>query len=184
LISIYIYIYNGSKRNNSEVNRMPNKMIYISEADLPTFQRAQALAGGALSAVIARALRLFVETEEAKAQQIDEVTVVVGNDGDYQRQRFKGRILAKQGIQSDDDLMLSRIVYRTARGKLAVYTKEIPHWSMWHQTDWATWNLTGEYRLEVYEQLEELKPHLPPDLYETVEQALSKILNQAELLDI
>ncbi len=42
---------------------MPNKMIYVSEADLPIFERAQELAGSSLSAVIARALRLFVQTE-------------------------------------------------------------------------------------------------------------------------
>ncbi len=36
-------------------DRMPNKTIYVSDADLPVFQRAQELTGGNLSAAISKA---------------------------------------------------------------------------------------------------------------------------------
>ncbi len=164
---------------------MPNKMIYVSEGDLPTFERAQELAGGNLSAVIARALRLFVETEEARAQHISEVTVEVGREGKYKRKQFRGRILAKQRLQTPDYLLINRLVYQTAKGKLAVYTKEIPHWSSYKEDDWTTWNWsTRDYRLDVYESLEELRPHIPASLYEEVAQALNDTQEPVEVLDI
>ena len=49
---------------------MPNKTIYVSDADVPTFERAQELAGGNLSATIVQALRRFVEMEEAKGKRL------------------------------------------------------------------------------------------------------------------
>jgi hypothetical protein len=42
---------------------VPNKTIYVSEGDLPVFQRAQELEGGNLSAAIAGALRRYVDVE-------------------------------------------------------------------------------------------------------------------------
>jgi hypothetical protein len=40
---------------------MPNKTIYVSEDDLPLFERAQLVSGTNLSSVIVRALRRFLE---------------------------------------------------------------------------------------------------------------------------
>ena len=45
---------------------MPNRTIYVADADLPIFEKAQKLAGDNLSAAIAQALHYFVEKEEAK----------------------------------------------------------------------------------------------------------------------
>ena len=47
---------------------VPNKTIYVSDGDLPLYQRAQELAGGNLSAAIAAALRRYVDVEEAGAR--------------------------------------------------------------------------------------------------------------------
>ena len=47
---------------------VPNKTIYVSDGDLPLYQRAQELAGGNLSAAIAAALRRYVEVEEGAAR--------------------------------------------------------------------------------------------------------------------
>ena len=58
---------------------MPNKTIYVSDDDLPLYQRAQELAGGSLSAALARALRRFVEMEEGRLEGYDEITVRVGH---------------------------------------------------------------------------------------------------------
>ena len=45
---------------------MPNRTIYVADADVPIFEKAQKLAGDNLSAAIAHALRSFVEREEAR----------------------------------------------------------------------------------------------------------------------
>ncbi len=45
---------------------MPNKTIYVRDADVDLFDKAEALGGGNLSATIAEALRGFVAAEEAK----------------------------------------------------------------------------------------------------------------------
>ena len=60
---------------------MPNKTIYVSEGDLPIFQRAQELAGGNLSSAIARALRRYVDLEEGLREGFDEIIVRVGPQG-------------------------------------------------------------------------------------------------------
>ena len=74
--------------------RMPNKTIYVSDADLPIFERAQQLAGGNLSATIAQALRRFVESQDAKTEGLREITVKVGSVA-YMQKRFVGRLLAR-----------------------------------------------------------------------------------------
>ena len=43
---------------------MPNKTIYVSESDLPLYERAQELTGGNLSQAITRGLKRLVELEE------------------------------------------------------------------------------------------------------------------------
>ena len=57
---------------------MPNKTIYVSDGDLPTYQRAQELAGGNLSAAIASALKRYVDIEEGRSEGYEEVVVRVG----------------------------------------------------------------------------------------------------------
>jgi hypothetical protein len=45
---------------------MPNKTIYVPDEDLPVFERAQAIAGGSLSATIVQALRDYIAAQEAR----------------------------------------------------------------------------------------------------------------------
>ena len=54
---------------------MPNRTIYVADADLPIFEKAQKLVGDNLSAAIAQALHYFVEKEEAKRSGFEEITV-------------------------------------------------------------------------------------------------------------
>ena len=164
---------------------MPQKMIYVAEADLPTFERAQQLAGSNLSAVIARALRLFVQTEEAKNMQLRDVTVAVGTDDAMQRKQFRGRLLARHREHTDDHALVVRIVYLTAKGQLALYTKTIPDWSAYTDEDWTSWDWsTKDYRLEVYESLEALEPHIPRPLYVAAARKLEGGTLTPDVLDI
>lgn len=148
---------------------MPNKMIYVSEADLPIFERAQQLAGSSLSAVIARALRLFVQAEEARARQPQAPTTEAASTREFMRRSFRGRRLARQTTHTADDRLVNQIVSQNARGKLVLYTKEVPHWSSYNQDDWTTWDWDAQdYRLETYDTLAALKPHISASLYADV----------------
>ncbi|WP_069804766.1 EXLDI protein [Thermogemmatispora onikobensis] len=159
---------------------MPNRTIYVADADLPIFEKAQRLAGGNLSATIAAALRRFVEREEARQAGFGEVTVRVGTVARVYK-RFLGRLLAR-GLSRQPERgreMLYR-VYLTRKGKFAVYVREGPDWNDWRywsrqdcqSRGWACWPQDYDYRLEVYDSLEELGAHLPAELYEAVCQVI------------
>ncbi|HET7658656.1 MAG TPA: EXLDI protein, partial [Bacillales bacterium] len=111
---------------------LPNKMIYVSKADLSTFERAQELSGNNLSSTIAQTLRRYVEVEESKQDGFDEITVKLGEKGTYRSKRFMGKELARTQFvvdEEEDDWVTVFIVYVTANNRFALYTKEIYNWS-------------------------------------------------------
>ena len=111
---------------------MPNRTIYIADADVPLFEKAQKLAGDNLSAAIAYALRAFVEREEALQSGYEDITVKVGKGHPYIQQQFRGRLIAKRHIRmANEARMLTMNVYQTAKGRFAVYTRNQPNWSGW-----------------------------------------------------
>ncbi len=186
---------------HKEVPSMPNRTIYIADADVPLFEQAQTLAGGNLSAAIAEALRQFVEAREAKVSGFEEITVEVGKIA-HSHKRFQGRLLAKGRVfEQNETRKVSYNVYLTPKNNLAVYIRNTPNWNYWTDSkskrkrrsnkgwgygDWTNpanedwgygdWmNVTNdknEYRLEVYSSLEELEYNVPPELYEAVAQVL------------
>lgn len=114
---------------------MPNRTIYIADADVPLYEKAQKLAGDNLSAAIAHALRAFVEREEARQSGYEDITVKVGKGHPYIQQQFRGRLLAKRHIKLANVMrILIMNVYQTAKGRFAVYTRNQPNWN-W--TDWS-----------------------------------------------
>ncbi len=174
---------------------MPNRTIYVADADLPIFEKAQELAGENLSATIAQALRRFVEAEEARASGYEEITVKVGNIV-HSHKRFRGRLLAKGRIRNKQETRRTVYeVYQTIKGKLALYVRSAPNWDNpktwswsyknWSHKEWSEWpNTDYEYRLEVYDTLDELKDNVPQELYEAVAQALKGEPDGVEFLDI
>lgn len=178
---------------------MPNRTIYVADADLPVFEKAQELAGGNLSATIAAALRRFVTAEAIRTSGFEEITVKVGKNV-HSYKRFLGRLLAKGRIRGQNNTRdVSYSVFQTKKSKLAVYIRDYPNWNYWsekgqscdwsyrnssHQ-DWSHWPTNEyEYRLEVYDAPEELKDNVPQELYEAVVQALKGDPDGAEFLDI
>ncbi len=114
---------------------MPNRTIYIADADVPLFEKAQKLAGDNLSAAIAHALRVFVEREEARHSGYEDITIKVGKGHPYIQQQFQGRLLAKRHIKvANEARILIMNVYQTAKGRFAVYTRNQPNWN------WADWS--------------------------------------------
>jgi EXLDI family protein len=166
---------------------MPNRTIYVADADLPIFEKAQQLAGDNLSATIVQALRRFVEAEEARASGFQEITVAVGKGRPYVQKRFRGRLLTKRRLALGSKArMLVLEIYQTAGGRFAVYSRNLPNWD-WsgysrHKRqkhggggDWD-WSVSGwgeafepeERRLDVFENLDALKEAVPEEMYESV----------------
>lgn len=177
---------------------MPNKTIYVSDDDLPLFERAQELSGANLSSAIVRALRRFIEVEEARQRGFDEITVTVNGQGAQRRKRFLGYRLVRW-LQPTADEKGTEIlsVYRTAHNRYALHTRSIPDWKLsWGDPeyvgnpknwgvgngilqklmtwgyDWETFKESGNSTLQVFDTLEELKPHVSDDLYRAVSQAM------------
>jgi EXLDI family protein len=183
-----------------EVPTMPNRTIYVSDADVPLFEKAQALAGGNLSAAIAQALRRFVEAQEIRNSGFEEITVRVGKQAHVYK-RFQGRLIARgYALAQHDTRRIYYQIYLTPKENLAVYIRNLPNWNYWSGSkdrrrrwpsedwsseDWSTWNDDeNEYRLEVYASLEELESNVPPELFTAVAQALQGNSDGIEVLDI
>ncbi|MCI1857108.1 MAG: EXLDI protein [Sporolactobacillus sp.] len=98
---------------------MPNKTIYVPDADLRIFDHAQDVSGKNLSATIVQALRYFVKIGEGKG--FVHIEVSEGSDGLYKRKRFIGRELASASVSEGNNRVTDYIVYETAHGNYAVY---------------------------------------------------------------
>jgi EXLDI family protein len=171
---------------------VPNKTIYVTDGDLPLYQRAQELSGSNLSATIARALRRLVELEESKLEGYQEFTVRVGSGA--QRQRFIGMLLAEYGRSTKDRVEQFR-VYRGRSGKYVVHVERSPEvlWSAgadgaaqgWrkHFSSDQQWGSTpATATLDVVDTLDELRAKVPAELYDLVAAAADQPL--IEDLDI
>src|SRR5688572_16502984 len=100
---------------------MPNKTIYVSDDDLKLFERAQELAGANLSSAIVRALRRFIELEEARQHGLDEITVLVGSAAVHKQKRFMGTRLARWVQKRTKGKGIEILnVYRTAGKRFAL----------------------------------------------------------------
>ena len=178
---------------------MPNKTIYVSDDDLPLFERAQELSGSNLSSAIVRALRRYIELEEARQRGLDEITVIVNSEGAHRRKRFLGQRLVRwlQPTPNGKGTVILN-VYRTAGNRYALHTRSISDWDLswgdpdftrhpdrwgiadgilkrftsWGYNDWETFKEAGDYTLQVFETLEEMKPHISADLYKAVTMAM------------
>jgi EXLDI family protein len=171
---------------------MPNKTIYVSDGDLPLFERAQSLAGGNLSAAITQALREYVRSAEVlRLHQYDSVTVSVGPAGSRRKKRFTAICLAR-GLASAGKAspMEELVAYRTAGGRLAVYRctggplpelsppagagrRSCGGWSgpVGSIAEAEACDEPGEAVLEVYDTMDEFAQHVPPKFVKLVADA-------------
>ncbi len=187
---------------------MPNKTIYVSDDDLPLFERAQELSGANLSSAIVRALRRFIELEEASQRGLEEITVIVNTEGAHRHKRFLGTRLARR-VEKNPTGKGTQIqtVYRTAGKRYALHTRMLENWEFeWGDPqqlgdpnnwgvgkgflqkimswgyDWDSFKESGDYSLQVFETLEDLKAHISDDLFKVVSLAMD--LPETEDLDI
>ena len=158
---------------------MPNKTIYVSEGDLPLFQRAQELAGDNLSAAIAAALRRYVDVEDSKSEGFDELTVRVG-PGRGRKVRFMGVLLGEWYSGATGRIETTR-VYRGRTGRFVVHVERGAEFTTVNAegkpAGWRGYlgignisygSTPAESTLDVVETLEELRERIPPQLFEMV----------------
>ncbi|WP_283137577.1 EXLDI protein [Rhizohabitans arisaemae] len=165
---------------------MPNKTIYVSDEDLPLFQRAQEIAGGKLSTAISAALRRYVEMEEGRLEGYDEIIVKVGV-GTGRKQRFSGVLLGEWGRTQGERMEMLK-VYRSRQGKYVLHVDRSPEWTdglegenwlekITSRGAWRTylgltdsnWGFVqGESTLEVFDGLEELRGRIPEEFYDLI----------------
>ena len=108
---------------------VPNKTIYVSDGDLPLYQRAQELAGDNLSAAITAALRRYVDVEEGRQEGFDEIIVRVG-PGKGRKVRFTG-VLLGEWLHYDVTAASRRFrVYRGRKGKFVLHIERSPDFTV------------------------------------------------------
>jgi EXLDI family protein len=158
---------------------VPNKTIYVSDGDMPVYQRAQELAGGNLSAAISAALRRYIDVEEGRQEGFDEITVRVG-PGHGRKVRFTG-VLLGEWVNSSFSRVETFRVYRGRTGKFVVHIERSPDYSVvdaeGKPAGWRGYlgignisygNIPGESTLEVVGTLDELRARIPPQLYDRI----------------
>lgn len=160
--------------------QVPNKTVYVSEGDLPLYQRAQELAGDNLSAAITAALRRYVDVEEGLQEGFDEITIRVGPKPG-RKVRFTG-VLLGEWLNTTTSRVETFRVYRGRTGKFVVHVERSPDFTMvdregkpagWRAQLGLDWNVSygttpGDSTLEVVETLDELRARIPPQLFDMV----------------
>ena len=190
-LPIYTYTptYSYVRATGSYDVWVPNKTIYVSDGDLPVYDRAQELAGGNLSAAIAKALRRYVDVEDGRREGFDEITVRVGPKAG-RKVRFTGVLLGTWGNNTT-----AVNVYRSRSGKFVIHTQRTADWTSRDAEGkpggWRSWlglgdfswvGSTGDSTLEVVNTVDELREKLPPELFDLV--ALAAQQPVVEDLDI
>jgi EXLDI family protein len=158
---------------------VPNKTIYVSDGDLPIYQRAQELAGGNLSAAISTALRRYVDVEDGRREGFKEITLRVG-PGKGHKVRFTGVLMGDLGTSTGSREEHYRI-YQSRKGKFVLHVERSPDWTArdadGKPSGWRsyiglgvhTWAYTtGESTLEVFDTLDAMRDRIPPELYDMV----------------
>ena len=123
---------------------MPNKTIYVREADAELWEKAEKLAGGSLSGLITEAVRRYTEEEERKEQTKMETIETVepievelaGRRGrDWEATAYKAQFVGEWLLDPDPDGTRTGEpgydagayygVALTERGNIAVYTRHV-----------------------------------------------------------
>jgi hypothetical protein len=154
---------------------LPNKTIYVREADTELWEEAEQLAGGNVSGLIADALRRYVDEEKRREQGMGKIDLDLSRGKIARKVWFEGRWL----VEPDEDKTRPADpageagfyygVALTKRGNIAVYINSIKP--------------GGDPRLDTYPSLDAAAVEgLPEDIYEKAEAVMDR--DFVEELDI
>ena len=169
---------------------MPNKTIYVSEKDVPLFERAKEIAGVALSSVLVQALSEYVSRHEEREKGIKEISVKVGSEKSGRVLRFNGLKLGDwEGFSQDNQWWLHATIYKTQKEKYAVHLIHVCKASL--LTNKQDWIKKGEYlvntqpaELIIGEKAEDFKARLPDTLIQVLLEFIEQFESPIEYLDI
>lgn len=162
---------------------MVTKNIYVSDSDLPLFERAAELAGG-MSTAVASGLQLYVAQQDRERKQVEMRTIEleVQEGPVVTTKRFTGRQLLRYELR---DGMRARAfrVYFTLKGQYAVYSRNDPNWEALSSPDednpiwedsraWNTaWWQSNERTLRVFPDITTMEGELPAELIAAITDA-------------
>lgn len=169
---------------------MGNKTIYVKGSDENVYKEAQKIAGDALSSVISKALREFVDRSKALKGEMREISVNVGSQDAMREQKFIGNQLGKwQGFSKDKELWQTAKIYETQKGNVAILLTTVCKASL--MTNPRDWKKNKEYykdvtnsELIIAKKPKEFKDKIPGDLLKKIEDLLKKEEKKVEYLDI
>jgi len=167
-----------------------NKTIYVKSGDENVYKEAQKIAGEALSSVVSRALREFVDRSKALKGEMREIGVKVGSKDAMREQRFVGNQIGKwKGFSLDKDFYQTAKIYETQKGSLAIHLTTVCKASL--LTNSKEWKNEGGHLEDVqYSELliakkpRDLKGKIPTDLLKKAEDSIRKDEDKVEYLDI
>jgi EXLDI family protein len=169
---------------------MPNKTIYVSQADEAIYEEAKEIAGTNLSTVISQALKDFIYKIKQRSNNMKEIKLKMGVHGAQREQKFIGREVGKwQGFSDDKDWWLEANVYKTQKNNWAVYLKTVCKVSLVTNPFTGWMNLADSmapqnFELFVAEDTATLENKLPKELFKLTRDLETKEENASEFLDI
>ncbi len=114
---------------------MPNKTIYVREADREVWEKAERLAGGSVSALITEALRRYVEETELKEQTgMETLEVELSRETGYgwEETSYPAQFVGRWLVYPDPDETRAGYdpgtyygVALTQKGNIAVYNRHV-----------------------------------------------------------
>ena len=169
---------------------MANKTIYVSNKDENIYKEAQRIAGEALSSVISRSLKEFVDRSKAIKGEMREIIIKVGSGDTLREQAFIGNQIGKwKGFSKDKEYWQTAKIYETQKGNIAVLLTTICKSSL--LTSSKDWKEKAEHYSEVKntelitaKKPKELSDKLPDDFIKRLEDLLKKEEKKVEHLDI
>lgn len=169
---------------------MGNKTIYVKHGDENVYKEAQKIAGEALSSVVSRALREFVDRSKALKGEMREISVNVGSTDSIREQRFIGNQIGKwKGFSKDKEQWQTAKIYETQKGNLVILLTTVCKAEViTNPKDWKK-NTKALKDVQYSELLnakkpKELKSKIPAELLQKAEDALKKEEKKVEYLDI
>lgn len=169
---------------------MGNKTIYVKGSDENVYKEAQKIAGEALSAVVSKALREFVDRSKALKGEMREISVIVGKTGSEREQRFIGNQVGKwKGFSKDKEYWQTAKIFETQKGSVAIHLTTvckadlIANPSEWKKNAKEVKEMKNA-ELLVGKKPKDLKDKISADLLKKAEEAFKKEEKKVDYLDI
>lgn len=168
---------------------MGNKTIYVKSGDENVYKEAQKIAGDAMSSVISKALREFVDRSKAIKGEMREISVKVGKKDAEKEQVFIGNQVGKwKGFSRDKEYWQTAKIYETQKGNAVILLTTVCKANLVANPKELKKNpdaLQDSYtELLTAKKVKELKDKISDDLLQKAEESLKKEEKKIDFLDI